>query len=125
MICRDRTVSSIVLLANSIAFAIQIVVFLVLGSFAGVYERILCPNRLIHVDFGTWRSNILIITSLMGIAIGFGWLGIHTPDRWEVATGLYIAGSMSALLNRGHEQSDSRQRLFIKHPSLFGRQRKI
>ena len=32
---RDRTVNSIVLLSNGIAFAIQIVVFLILGSFAG------------------------------------------------------------------------------------------
>ena len=34
---RDRTVNSIVLLSNGIAFAIQIVVFLILGSFAGWY----------------------------------------------------------------------------------------
>lgn len=32
---RNRTLSSIVLLSNGISFAIQIVVFLILGSFAG------------------------------------------------------------------------------------------
>lgn len=33
----DRTINSIVLLANGISFAIQIVVFLVIGSYAGMY----------------------------------------------------------------------------------------
>lgn len=33
---RERTINSIVLLSNGISFAIQIVVFLFLGSFAGV-----------------------------------------------------------------------------------------
>ena len=32
---RDRTINSIVLLANGISFAIQIVLFLVIGSYAG------------------------------------------------------------------------------------------
>ena len=32
---RDRTINSIVLLSNGISFAIQIVVFLVIGSYAG------------------------------------------------------------------------------------------
>ncbi|KAF4637281.1 hypothetical protein G7Y89_g805 [Cudoniella acicularis] len=59
------------------SFAIQIVVFLLLGSFA---------------DFGTWRPNILIGLSLVAWGIGFGWLGVHDPSRWEVATGMYIVG---------------------------------
>jgi len=42
---RDRTINSIVLLANGISFAIQVVLFLILGSFA---------------DYGTWRPWILI-----------------------------------------------------------------
>ena len=32
---RDRTINSIVLLANGISFAIQVVIFLVIGSYAG------------------------------------------------------------------------------------------
>lgn len=32
---RDRTINSIVLLANGISFAIQIVLFLIIGSYAG------------------------------------------------------------------------------------------
>lgn len=35
---RDRTINSIVLLSNGISFAIQIVIFLLLGSFAGIYH---------------------------------------------------------------------------------------
>ena len=42
---RDRTINSIVLLANGISFAIQVVLFLILGSFA---------------DYGKWRPWILI-----------------------------------------------------------------
>ena len=55
------------LLSNGISFAIQIVVFLFLGSFA---------------DFGTWRPNILIALSLFAWGIGFGWLGVHDPSKW-------------------------------------------
>lgn len=32
---RDRTINSIVLLANGISFAIQVVIFLIVGSYAG------------------------------------------------------------------------------------------
>lgn len=52
---RERTINSIVLLCNGISFAIQVVIFLVLGSFA---------------DFGSWRPNILIVLSLLAWGIG-------------------------------------------------------
>ncbi|EAU38199.1 conserved hypothetical protein [Aspergillus terreus NIH2624] len=74
---RSRSVESIVLLCNGISFAAQVAVFLVIGSFA---------------DFGTWRPNILITLSLVAYGIGFGWLGVHTPDKWHVGVGLYIVG---------------------------------
>lgn len=74
---RPRSINSIVLLCNGISFAIQIVVFLTLGSFA---------------DFGYWRPNILIALSLIAWGIGFGWLGVHTSDKWQVGVGLYIVG---------------------------------
>lgn len=72
-----RSINSIVLLCNGISFAIQIVVFLIIGSFA---------------DFGSWRPNILIALSLVAWAIGFAWLGVHDASKWEAATGLYIVG---------------------------------
>lgn len=74
---RTRTIESIVLLSNGISFAIQIVVFLVVGSFA---------------DFGTWRPSILIFLSIVAYGIGFGWLGVHTAEKWHVGVGLYIVG---------------------------------
>ncbi|RDI86921.1 hypothetical protein Vi05172_g3162 [Venturia inaequalis] len=73
----SRTINSVVLLANGISFAIQVVLFLVIGSFA---------------DFGAWRPYILVFWSVVAWAIGFGWLGVHTQDKWEVATGLYMVG---------------------------------
>ncbi|KAL4783654.1 autophagy-related protein 22-like protein [Aspergillus varians] len=72
-----RTVESIVLLSNGVSFAIQVVVFLIIGSFA---------------DFGTWRPNILIGLSIIAYGIGFGWLGVHDPEKWHVAVGLYMVG---------------------------------
>ncbi|KAL8796753.1 MAG: hypothetical protein Q9182_007296, partial [Xanthomendoza sp. 2 TL-2023] len=74
---RDRTINSIVLLANGISFAIQVLVFLVVGSYA---------------DFGSSRPNILIVLSIVAFAIGFAWLGVHTGSKWEVAAGMYIVG---------------------------------
>ncbi|KAL4870046.1 hypothetical protein BDV12DRAFT_208111 [Aspergillus spectabilis] len=74
---KERSIESIVLLCNGISFAIQVVVFLIIGSFA---------------DFGTWRPNILIGLSIVAYAIGFGWLGVHTSEDWHVAVGLYIVG---------------------------------
>ncbi|KAK3617124.1 hypothetical protein LTR56_025500 [Elasticomyces elasticus] len=74
---RDRTTNSIVLLCNGISFAIQIVIFLVLSSYA---------------DFGTFSPNILIALSLVAWGIGFGWLGVHREEQWQTGLGLYIVG---------------------------------
>ncbi|KAL3470652.1 autophagy-related protein 22-like protein [Aspergillus californicus] len=74
---KQRSIESIVLLCNGISFAIQVVVFLVIGSFA---------------DFGTWRPNILIGLSIVAYAIGFGWLGVHDAEKWHVGVGLYMVG---------------------------------
>lgn len=74
---RQRSVNSIVLLCNGISFAIQVVVFLAIGSFA---------------DFGNWRPNILIVLSIIAWAIGFAWLAVHEAEKWSVGVGLYIVG---------------------------------
>ena len=44
-------------------------------------------------DFGNWRPNILIVMTLIGVAVGFSWLGVYTPDKWMSAVALYILGS--------------------------------
>lgn len=67
----DRTSNSIVLLANGISFAIQVVIFLILGSYA---------------DFGSWRPGILIASSLVAYGIGFGWLGVHSASKWRIVS---------------------------------------
>lgn len=73
----DRTINSIVLLSNGISFAIQVVLFLVLGSLA---------------DYGSWRPYILIFWSIVAFGLGFGWLGVHREDLWPVGTGMYMVG---------------------------------
>ncbi len=73
----NKTINSIILLCNGISFSIQIVVFLILGSYA---------------DFGTFRPNILIVLSLIAWGIGFGWLGVHHQEQWQTGLGLYIVG---------------------------------
>ena len=72
-----KTINSIILLCNGISFSIQIVVFLILGSYA---------------DFGTFRPNILIVLSLIAWGLGFGWLGVHHQSQWKTGLGLYIIG---------------------------------
>lgn len=52
-------------------------------------------------DFGTWRPNILIVLSIVAWGVGFGWLGVHDPSKWQIATGLYIVGRGSSLSTRG------------------------
>ncbi|KYK58126.1 Autophagy-related protein 22 [Drechmeria coniospora] len=74
---RRRDVNSIVLLANGMSFALQAVLFLVIGAYA---------------DFGTCRSNVLLFWSVVAYATGFAWLAVHEPARWRVGVGLYIVG---------------------------------
>lgn len=74
---RQRNVNSIVLLANGISFALQAVLFLFIGAYA---------------DFGTGRRWILLVWSVIAYGIGFGWLGVHDPEKWEIAAALYIVG---------------------------------
>lgn len=64
-------------MANLSALRFTGVLFVLLGSFA---------------DFGTFRPNILIVLSLIAWGIGFGWLGVHTVDDWQIGLGLYIVG---------------------------------
>lgn len=79
---RLRTVNSIVLLSNGLSFSIQLPLLLILGSLA---------------DFGTWRSKILLVQTAIAIAIGFAWLGVHVPSKWEYGAALYIIGCQSGL----------------------------
>lgn len=73
----NRTSNSIVLLANGISFAIQVLVFLIVGSYA---------------DFGTWRPTILLVSSCVAYGVGFGWLGVKQASKWREGVGLYMIG---------------------------------
>lgn len=73
----QRTVESIVLLCNGLSFAIQAVLFLVIGSFA---------------DYGKNRPYILIVSTVVAIAISFAWLGVTRPEQWQTAIALYMIG---------------------------------
>ncbi|OAA38895.1 Major facilitator superfamily domain, general substrate transporter [Metarhizium rileyi] len=77
---RERDVNSIVLLCNGISFAIQIVLFLLIGGYA---------------DFGTGRKWILLTWSLIAYAVGYGWIAVHGAERWKAGVGLYMMGLIS------------------------------
>ncbi|KAI2642012.1 autophagy-related protein 22-like protein [Xylaria nigripes] len=74
---RDRNVNSIVLLTNGISFALQAALFIIIGSYA---------------DFGSGRRWVLVFWSIISFGIGFAWLGVHEPAKWEAGVGLYIVG---------------------------------
>ena len=40
----------------------------------------------------------MIVQTLIGVAIGFAWLGVHTVEKWEYAAGLYIVGCKSLVI---------------------------
>lgn len=74
---RDRNVNSIVLLTNGVSFALQAALFVVIGSYA---------------DFGSGRRWVLVVWSLVSFGVGFAWLGVHVPERWQAGVGLYVVG---------------------------------
>ena len=43
-------------------------------------------------DYGDWRKFILIGWSIIAFGVGFGWLGVHTSDKWHIGVGLYMIG---------------------------------
>jgi len=72
-----QSINSIVLKTNGISFALQSVLFLFIGSFA---------------DYGRWRPWILVFWTIVSWGVGFGWLGVHDPSKWQAGTALYIIG---------------------------------
>ncbi|KDQ14935.1 hypothetical protein BOTBODRAFT_65877 [Botryobasidium botryosum FD-172 SS1] len=72
-----RDVNSIVLITNGISFAIQAVIFLMIGAWA---------------DYGSWRPNITIGFTMIAIAVSFGWLGVEDPSKWKTGIALYMLG---------------------------------
>ncbi|KAF8519559.1 MFS general substrate transporter [Gautieria morchelliformis] len=75
-----RDISSIVLITNGISFAIQVVLFLIIGAWA---------------DYGRWRPSITIMFTLVSIVVSFAWLGVEGPGKWKIGVGLYAVGLIS------------------------------
>lgn len=72
-----RSTNSAVLLANGVSCAINVVLFLLIGSLA---------------DFGSWRPMILIFWTIVGFALSMAWLGVQDISHLGAATALYIVG---------------------------------
>ncbi|SOV08864.1 related to AUT4 - breakdown of autophagic vesicles inside the vacuole [Ustilago sp. UG-2017a] len=113
---KERTVESIVLLCNGISFAIQCVLFLAIGSFA---------------DYGKNRPYILIASTVVAIAVSFAWLAVTTPDKWQIAIGLYMVGLITYQLSLSYwtaafpalardlpHMREARQKLLADSPSV-------
>ena len=62
---KDRTVNSIVLICNGISFAIQVVVFLVIGSYAGTSSKFVGRNRNNSGQILDARDQIFLSSSLL------------------------------------------------------------
>lgn len=73
----ERSVNSVVLISNGLSFAIQAVLFLIIGSVA---------------DYGTGRPHVTTAFTLVAWGVSFGWLGVTQPSKWETGTALYIIG---------------------------------
>ncbi|KAL8641857.1 MAG: hypothetical protein Q9228_001383 [Teloschistes exilis] len=105
---RDRTINSIVLYM----------------SLPSRFAR-----KLIAPDFGRSRPNILIVLSVVAFGIGFGWLGVHTSDKWEVAAGMYIVGfqlrvkaeeySDGAITREEYDHADMMQRSRLANMAFY------
>ncbi|KAF5393342.1 hypothetical protein D9757_000795, partial [Collybiopsis confluens] len=73
-------VSSIVLIANGIAFAVMTLIFTTIGSVA---------------DYGTFGRWILLVMTCICWAAQFASVSLTSPSRWGVAMGLYMVGFIS------------------------------
>ncbi|KZT05595.1 MFS general substrate transporter [Laetiporus sulphureus 93-53] len=72
-----KSVSSIVLIANGVSFAIMTVIFTTIGSAA---------------DYGTFGRWLLFVITLICWGAQFASMALTSPSRWVAAMGLYIVG---------------------------------
>ncbi|KAL3453666.1 hypothetical protein BJX65DRAFT_264640 [Aspergillus insuetus] len=71
----ERTVSSVVLLANGLSFTIMTILFVWLGSAA---------------DYGSFGRWLLLALTITCWALQYGMLGIREPSQWPAAMAMYI-----------------------------------
>ncbi|BEJ01847.1 hypothetical protein CcaverHIS631_0605290 [Cutaneotrichosporon cavernicola] len=77
---RERSVASVILIANGMSFAIMTLLFTTIGSAA---------------DYGSVSRWVLLLATVVCWASQFGFLGVTQPSQWEVAMGLFVLGFVS------------------------------
>ncbi|THV03366.1 hypothetical protein K435DRAFT_835935 [Dendrothele bispora CBS 962.96] len=75
-----KAVSSVVLVANGVSFAIMTLIFTTIGSAA---------------DYGTFGRWLLFVITCVCWAAQFASMSLTSPDRWGVAMALYMIGFIS------------------------------
>ncbi|KAF9057521.1 MFS general substrate transporter [Panaeolus papilionaceus] len=75
-----KAVSSVVLIANGVSFAIMTFLFTTIGSAA---------------DYGTFGKWLLFVVTCICWASQYAEMSLTTPSRWHLAMGLYIVGFVS------------------------------
>ncbi|KAF9234356.1 MFS general substrate transporter [Melanogaster broomeanus] len=75
-----KAVSSIILVANGVSFAIMTVLFTSICSVG---------------DYGTWGRWLLFVVTAICWAAQYGCMALTSPDRWKLAMALYIIGFVS------------------------------
>ena len=72
-----RSVSSVVLIANGICFAVMTVMFVGLGSAA---------------DYGSFGRWLLLFLTVVCWVFQYGMMAIRNPSQWPAAMVLYVIG---------------------------------
>ncbi|KAF8874347.1 MFS general substrate transporter [Infundibulicybe gibba] len=75
-----KAVSSVVLIANGVSFAIMTLIFTTIGSAA---------------DYGTFGRWLLFVITCICWAAQFASMSLTVPSRWTLAMGLYMVGFIS------------------------------
>ncbi|KAL0070212.1 hypothetical protein AAF712_002702 [Marasmius tenuissimus] len=75
-----KAVSSVVLIANGVSFAVMTFIFTTIGSAA---------------DYGTFGRWLLLVITCICWAAQFASMSLTNPSRWPVAMGLYMVGFIS------------------------------
>ncbi|OJJ51539.1 hypothetical protein ASPZODRAFT_88026 [Penicilliopsis zonata CBS 506.65] len=71
----ERSISSVVLIANGLCFTFMTVIFVWLGSAA---------------DYGSFGRWLLLVLTVLCWALQYGMMAIRDPSQWPAAMGMYV-----------------------------------